>query len=336
MSDAFGINHELLVKMLYNTPSVFLANAEDEVAEKTARLLTQLGLDVSCQDVNDPLPQRSEPVDVAVYVTNPLDLTKVAGQLAAFIGCKESEALQLLLNEPSVVLGGVSIATAKSLQSRLSAEVIASNPRTDLYTIEMVTTDTLVVSQVLGTLRNMGIQHDIRQGRMISGLTYEKAQELWNKYHNIAQLHIYNQSYKRYQVQLSHFDLQNEEQTAFLTQQVGIPAEALEDIHANLPVLLDESLNAQEMLARLEAYTNAGLRCEALAIPFGKYKITIHNISDSKRVQEIVSPFYKGTVLPENTKEWTAPLPLNSVLNRYLEKQLELMGCEVEHQYSEA
>ena len=44
MADAFGINHELFVKLLYNAPAVFLENVEDEVAEKTAGLLSKLGL----------------------------------------------------------------------------------------------------------------------------------------------------------------------------------------------------------------------------------------------------------------------------------------------------
>ena len=62
----------------------------------------------------------------------------------------------------------------------------------------------------------------------------------------------------------------------------------------------------------------------------------MNNITDKKRVQEIVSQFYKDTVLPDSAKKWIAPVPLNNVLNRYLQKQLELIGCEVEQQYAEA
>lgn len=334
MADAFEINHELFVRLLYNTPSVFLENADDAVAERTTNLLVQLGLEVLCQDAGDPLPEKSEPLDIAVYVTNPMELTKVAGQLAGFIGCKESEALQLLLNEPSVVLGGVSLATAKSLQSRISAEVIVSNPKTDQYTIEITSTDPLLVNQFFTSVKNMGIPHEQKQGRMIPDLSFTQAQELWNKYHNAAKLQIYNQSYRRYQLQLNQFDLEDEVQKNMLTQEVGMPAEILEGIHQHLPVLLDESLNSNDMLSKLEAYTKAGLRCEAIPVPFGKYKIAVNNITDKKRAQEIVSQFYQGAVLSENA--WTAPMPLNSVLNRYLEKQLESLGCEIEHQYSEA
>lgn len=336
MADAFGINHELFVRLLYNTPSVFVEKADPAIAEKTASLLTQLGLEVLCQDSSEPLPEKTEPLDIAVYVTNPMDLTKVAAELAAFIGCKESDALQLLLNEPSVVLGGVSLATAKVLQSRLSAEVITSNPKTDRYTIEVTTTEPLLTNQFYTSLKNMGIAHDSSKGKMIPDLTYSQAQEIWNKYHSAAKLNIYNQSYRRYQIQLNAFDIQNEEQVKFLTENIGMPAEIIEEIHQNLPVLLDESVSINTMLSKLEDYSAVHLRCEAIPVPFGKYKLAVNNITDKKRVQEIVSQFYKDTVLSDNTRHWTAPLPLNTVLNRYLEKQLELLGCEVEHQYAEA
>lgn len=336
MADAFGINHELFVKLLYNAPAVFLESAEDEVAEKTTALLAKLGLEVTCQDAGAPLPEKSEALDVAVYVTDPMNLTKVAGQLATFIGCKESEALQLLLNEPSVVLGGVSFATAKVLQSRLSAEVVASNPKTDHYTIEVGTIEPLLLTQFTTSLRNMNIEFNDGKTKLIPDLSHAQAQEIWNKYHHVAQLKIYNQSYRRYEIQLSGFSLQDEKQRTFLTEQIGMPAEILEEVHANLPVVLDEAVSANTMLMRLEEYKNAGLRCTATPLPFGKYKIAVNNITDKKRVQEIVSQFYKGTVLPDSSSEWTAPLPLNNVLNRYLKKQLELIGCEVEEQYSEA
>lgn len=336
MADAFGINHELFIRLLYNAPAVFLENAEEPVAQKTADLLAQLGLEVVCQDAGEPLPAKSEPLDIAVYVDNPMALTKVAGQLALFIGCKESEALQLLLNEPSVVLGGVSLATAKVLQSRLSAEVVTSNPKTDLYTIEVSTAEPLILSQLNTSLKNMGVEYDSNKSKMISDLTYQQTQEIWNKYHHAAQLQIYNQSYRRYQIQLNAFDLNNEEQKNFLVSEIGMPVEILQEVHDNLPVIIDESVSINSMLANLEVYKQAGLICEAIPLPFGKYKLAVSNITDKKRVEEIVSQFYKDTVLPGSVQKWTAPQPLNNVLNRYLEKQLELLGCEVEHQYAEA
>lgn len=335
MADAFGISHELFAKLLYNAPAVFLENAEDAIAEKTAGLLSKLGLEITCQNQGEPLPERSESLDVAVHVTDPMDLTKVAGQLATFIGCKESEALQLLLNEPGVVLGGVSLATANVLQARLSAEVITSNPKTDHYTIEVVAVEPVLLRQLTASLKAMGIAYKSGKTKMIPDLSYTQAQEIWNRYHHVAQLQIYNQSYRRYEVLLNDFNPQDEVQTKFLVERVGMPADILQDVHANLPVLLDESVGVNAMLSILQECKEAGLRCTANAHPFGKYKIVVNNITDKKRVQEVVSQFYKDAVISDSANTWTAPMALNNVLNRYLKRQLEVLGCEVEHQYAE-
>ena len=39
IAEAFQINHDLLIKQLYNAPAVFLENAELEIVEKAAALL---------------------------------------------------------------------------------------------------------------------------------------------------------------------------------------------------------------------------------------------------------------------------------------------------------
>jgi hypothetical protein len=124
LADAFQINHELLARLLYNAPAVFLEQADGAIANKALEILTQLGLEVELLGAGAELPKRSEPLDVAVYVKDPLKMMVVAKQFGEFMGIAENDAMQLLLNEPSVVLGGVSLATAEVLQNRLDAEVM--------------------------------------------------------------------------------------------------------------------------------------------------------------------------------------------------------------------
>jgi hypothetical protein len=124
LAEAFQINHEMLARLLYNAPAVFLEQANEAIPNKALEILTQLGLEVELLDAGAELPKRSEPLDLAVYVKDPLKIMVVAKQLGEFMGISENDAIQLLLNEPSVVLGGVSIATAKTVQKRLEAEVM--------------------------------------------------------------------------------------------------------------------------------------------------------------------------------------------------------------------
>ncbi len=332
LADAFGIDQKILAGMLYCAPAVFLKDADIALAQKAETLLTQLGLEVTVQDSTQPLPMKPEIVDIAVYINDPLKLMKVSGQLSDFIGITETEALRLLLNEPAVVLGGVSIATACTLQKRLDAEVIATNPKKDCYCIDVVSKQKSFLNNFNAVLNQVGVQYNT-EVRLAENLDYEQARQIWTRFPNSEDFVIYNKSFQRHQIHLVDFDLRNEVSKHFLTLQVGMPADLLHTIHQNLPVILDESVSVNTSERKLKKYSEAGLICEAKVIPFGKYKITIMNIRDNEQVKQILKQFFEDVEIMEGTQKWTSPLPLNSILNRYLERQLELIGCEVENEY---
>jgi hypothetical protein len=238
-----------------------------------------------------------------------------------------------LLNEPSVVLGNVSMATATTLQRRLDAEVIASNPRKDIYTVILLSQDKNTNLEITNTLKNVGIKAEAQDQSVFQNIPYTKAQEIWSRYHQTKKIAMYNQSYQRFKILLKSFDLNDSVQTAFLINEIGMPEEALEMIFENLPVVLEESLNKNEATEKLTLFTSKGLDCSNDPIPFGKYKIAVDNIEDAQKFQEIVSQFYKDIQIDKNINKWVAPLPIDSLLNRYLEKQLEYIGCDVTHQY---
>jgi hypothetical protein len=333
LSEAFEINQELLFKILYNAPAVFLDNAEEALAEKAFHLLTELGLEVLVQSTEETAPKPTEPLDLAVYINDPVKLTTVNKQLAEFLGCNQNEALQLLLNEPSVVLGGVSMATAESLQKRIDAEVIASNPKLDLYTIEFTANAENDRQKMINLIKSRDIQVPAGETRWVRNLTYEQLNQFLTRHRSQHEMKIYNQSYSRFRILLENFDLANSSQRDFLVREIGMPREVLEEIHANLPVLLDESVNYETLQEKLAAYKQAGLHCSEEQIPFGKYAISVSNITDSGKATEILSQFYKDVKLDTSSGSWKAPSPLESILNRFLEKQLERLGCEIEYEY---
>ena len=239
--------------------------------------------------------------------------------------------MALLLNEPSVVLGGVSLATAETLQKRLEAEVIASNPKKDLYTILLLSEDEKLNAEIREVLRQKGVH--INKEKTITNISYKIAREIWERYQHSKKISLHNQSYQRFEIVLQKFDLEQTAQTTFLTEQIGMPAEALQIIFENLPVVLDEAINQNEANEKMELYTRAGLGCKLTPIPFGKYKLMVENITNPQKFEDIVSGFYKGVKLEADLNRWTAPLPLDSILNRFLAKQLEFIGCETSQVY---
>ena len=333
LSEAFEINQELLFKILYNAPAVFLDNAEEALAEKAFTILTELGLEVLIQNTDETAPQPTESLDISVHINDPVKLSTVNKQLSEFLGCDENESLQLLLNEPSVVLGGVSMATAESLQKRIDAEVIASNPKMDLYTIEFTAESENERMKLINLITSKEITSPKGETKWVRNLTYDQMNQFLTRYRSQHGVKIYNQSYSRFRILLENFELTNTSQTNFLVNEIGMPEEVLAEIHANLPVLLDESVNFGILQEKLACYKQAGLTCSEEQIPFGKYVISVSNITDSGKAREILSKFYKDVNLDKLTDVWKAPLPLGGTLSRLLEKQLEYIGCEIEYEY---
>ena len=333
ISEAFEINQELLFKILYNAPAVFLDHAEETLAEKAHHILTELGLEVLIQNTDEKPPVSSDPLDLAVHIDNPVKLNTVSKQLSEFLGCSESESLQLLLNEPSVVLGGVSMATAESLQKRIDAEVIASNPKLDLYTIEFTANAENDRLKLINLIKSLEIKIPDGETRWARNLTYDQLSQFITRYRSQHEVKVYNQSYSRFRILLENFDLENAAQTDFLVREIGMPQEVLEEIHANLPVLLDESVNYGTLIENLALYKEAGLTCTEEKIPFGRYRIHVSNITDPAKTREILDRFYKDIAFDGNTGVWKAPLQLESMLSRLLEQQLEYLGCEIEYEY---
>jgi hypothetical protein len=329
LSEVLGIQQEYVVKLLYCTPAVLFQNIEEELASKTEALLTQLGLEVEVTNEGDPLPPTPELLEIALYIQNPRKLSIINKQLSEFLGCEEKESLNLLLNEPSIVLGGVSIATAQALAKRIDAEVIVSNPKTDLYTLKITTTDSKLKNDIDQLLHTLGLRlspHPVE----VEGLNYAMSQEIWKRFQQTGAIQIINQSFQRFEIVLDAFDSNNSQHTNVLTEIIGMPEEILSEIANNLPVVLDESVNRKDLSEKLALYTKAGLTCSYTNVPLGKYHITIDQIPDLDKTTAIVKQFFsEGINLKQNTK-WTSPKPLQHILTRYMTEQLEEVGCVVE------
>jgi hypothetical protein len=153
------------------------------------------------------------------------------------------------------------------------------------------------------------------------------------RYRSQHEVKIYNQSYSRFRILLENFDLTKTSQINFLVNQIGMPEEVISEIHANLPVLLDESVNYATLQEKLVLYKQAGLECSEEQVPFGRYVLSVSNITDSGKAREILSKFYKDVHVDKSTDVWKAPQPLGGTLSRLLEKQLETIGCEIEYEY---
>jgi hypothetical protein len=327
LADVLGVSNEQVVKLLYCTPSVLFRQVEASLAAQTAELLGQLGLTVQVTDANSPLPATPTLYDLAVFLSNPLQLVAVGQQLAAFLGCTEQEALNLLLQDPPVVMGGVSEATAQALSQQITAEVVMANPKAEKYTVQLCSNDAAFARQWATACQGLGLQPQ-PGGRSVTDVDYATAQQLWQRLGANKGVAIYNQGFLRYEIILNSINYGNPAWRPMLTDTVGIPADIVDEVANNLPVQLNDSLNRHDLQQLLAQYQAAGLQCSFAKLPFGNQQLTVAEISQPTEAAAILSQFYGPTTLG-NSNQWQAPKPISPVLGRLAAHQLEQIGCAV-------
>jgi hypothetical protein len=330
LADVLGVSNELVVKLLYRTPSVLFQQVEEELAANTQALLVQLGLEVEVTAATDPLPEPPALYDLAIFLPNPLEINKVNSQLAEFLGCKEQESLALLLKDPAVVLGGVSAATAAVLSQRVDAEVIITSPATDLYTIKILNKEAAFLNQLDAALKNAGLTVNIHAKDTVEDVDYTTSQQVWQRMAGAKGIEIYNQSFLRYEIILNSVDENNPAYRQALTTSVGMPPEIIDEVLQQLPVQLHDSVNRQTVQELLQEYNAAGLHCSVAKIPFGNQQLTVENIDHAEQAEAILNQVFKNVLIKKETKKWVAPEAVSPVLGRLLAQQLQQIGCEVE------
>jgi hypothetical protein len=329
LADAFEVNHPMLTQMIYNAPSVFLHKVDDDTANKAETLLTQLGLEVLTQNADDAIPTPSEKLDLALYIKHPLKIQKIAQQLAEFMGINKKEAFGLLIQDPSVVLGGVSQNTALALAKRIDAEIIASNPRQATYTILAKDFTPPFISEFGILCQKAG--HALHQNK-ISGLTYDQAQKLWIKVQNPQKIKLINEDFIRYKIILHAFEPENVLSVKLLKEQIGMPSELISRLKDHLPIEIVESIVKHKVEPYLKLTKEAGLDCEEKDVSAEQYQLQIQNITRKKQVEQTLDMFFKKVEIKDT--QWQTPQKLDNVLNRLLAEQLEALGCDVEPIYN--
>ena len=330
LAEGLGLPVEIVLKALYSTPSVMFSNVDQETAAQTEDLLTKLGLETRVQSASDPVPESPETVDVGLYLHDASALPLVCQQLSEFIGCSDAEALNMLLAEPSVVLGGVSMSTAEALSKRVSAEVVVSNPKTELYTLMVKNSDEMLKHQLQNYFRHHNMDVDLSQSLAVEDLDYETTNAIWRKFQSTGLVQVVNQSFQRFEIILNEVDTSNANYRKVLTEHVGMPEEVIDEVLANLPIELETGLNRVDLAERLPAFKEAGLSWTANVLDTGRHYLIIEQMGNQEATRTILAQFFPQDELPVSAP-WTSPSAMGDLLLRFATHQLEAAGCQLDY-----
>ncbi|WP_442264620.1 hypothetical protein ACSIGC_09665 [Tenacibaculum sp. ZS6-P6] len=330
LSDALKVPQDYILKLLYNAPSILFQKVDENTALKAEDTLRKLGLDVSVHDEEETINLTTELVDVSISFEDVLTLPKVTEQLATFLGCKRTEVLNLLLNEPSIVLGNVSEATALALKKRIEAYVHYSNPQKDLYTI--------LIDSNIKNLELKAVEKQLKtkfeklgDSYVAEDVSYTNSQWLWRKYQTKNIVKLISQTHQLVKVNLLNFSVENKKHISYLVENVGMPESILKNIQEALPINLFENINRKRAEILIQKAEEIGIEVEIEKDFNFKKHLHITHINNSESVRKILAQFFSKEDLPtKNANEWKSKNAIPSLIARYLFEQLDRIGCNSE------
>lgn len=328
IAESFGYSQDIVLRMLYKAPSVLLEEVEEELAFKTKELLDQLGLHVDVIDPGEFRKKPGEELDISIYLTEVARLPEVLKQLEDFLGCEKQVALNLLCQEPAVVLGGVSKSTAEAFAQRVNVESVITNPKKDFYTLLGKKVDPLTLSRLKKDHPSLQVEDT---GKLIiKDLNYDSAQKLWKQFHAHKEYVLINQSHQRRSLVLQYADVNNPKHLKVLTEEVGMPREIVPVVLENLPITLFESLNMVEADHKQEHYQSLGMSCAQEANFPCKCQLIVLQISDNAAFNDLMATYFPGEILSVSSSSWKSKPNLPTVMAEYVAYRLESISCEVE------
>lgn len=324
LSEAFGLPKEVFLKLLYQAPSVLFKEVDPPIAQQAHDLLSKLGLDVRVLDPEMPLPAAADTVEFAVYIPEVRDLPEVVRGMAVFMGCDPKTALNLLLKEPAIVLGGVSEATALALAKRIPAEITYTDPKNDRFWLRFLTSDASLQAKVFAAIP------ELKGGRW-DDLSYEQCQQLWRKVPAEGVYELVNHSFDRFEIVLGGIDpALRDHWEPILLNEIGIPEAILPAILADLPVQLFESVGRAAMENCMARFAEAGLVCSVRQLPLGRYHIRIIQAGAEAKVKDLLRQFLPEGELPNGKFPWNSKTGVGNLQCRYMVSQLAAIGCVAE------
>ncbi|GAA6132402.1 hypothetical protein [Halopseudomonas sabulinigri] len=330
-----GLPASRVANALYRAPSVLLEDLPPAQAEGLASILQQAGLHIRLEASDTPRPQPGKTLDIALYVRNIAQLPECCQRLAHFLGCRPEAALNMLLTPPGVVLGDVSEATAQALQRHLAdleVELSCSTRAEARYQLLINRAPGPGLDSLLHDLHQQGIRYDPDSCEVLQAIDTRQALYLWRRHQSAGGIRLLDLTFMRYDLSLGA--LQADSDTSQLPRLAGLPAELIDCVLANLPVVVEEGVAAQNLDSRLAAWRSAKLPVQAVPVTLRQCRLALTVGGNA----DIALPLLAQAGLVEHSQTrlplpWRSPVIYGELMPRWLQQALEQLG--IEHSWEE-
>ena len=334
LASQLGLPANQVANALYKAPSVLLEALPQEQACGLANILQQAGLSVRVEPNNVPRPAAAATFDIALYVSDVTDLPACCERLARFLGCLPAAVLGLLSSPPGVIIGDVSAATCAALEQQLeglAAELVCSRRDQARYQLLIERDPGPSLDSLLHDLRQLGLTPDPHTGQPQGTLDHTSAQQLWRRHQAGGGLRLLDTAFLRYDLSLEAVDAGS--QTDRLPELAGLPAELIDCVLQNLPVVVEEGVAHSALQDRLQRWQAAGMPVRPHVASLRRCRL---RVPAGSQLAPALGLLQQSGLLPPDSPvprlPWQSPVLHGELLPRWLQQGLEQLDIPIEWQ----
>lgn len=322
LADQLGVAPDRVATALYRAPAILMDALPLNQAQQLANILRQAGLVIRVESSAAPRPEPGATYDIAVYIEDPTDVPDCCERLSGFLGCTAVTALNMLLAPPGVVLGNVSLATRDALARQLKglAVQVVSSPRDKAtYQLLIEREPGPMLDRLLQDLKQMGLAANNNHTLF---LDHQQASQLWRRHQAAGGLRLLDCTFLRYELSLTQITPAS--RTEQLPELAGLPAELVDTVIANLPVVVEEGISHGALTDRLRAWQSAGMPVEVSLSSLRRCHLTIPAGSFLEPALPLLQQ--AGLLAADSGSPalpWHSPILQGELLPRWLQAGLE-------------
>lgn len=312
LASQLGLPANQVANALYKAPSVLLEALPQEQACGLANILQQAGLSVRVEPNNVPRPAAAATFDIALYVSDVADLPACCERLAGFLGC-------------------LPVAVLEQQLEGLAAELVCSRRDQARYQLLIERDPGPSLDSLLHDLRQLGLTPDPHTGQPQGTLDHTSAQQLWRRHQAGGGLRLLDTAFLRYDLSLEAVDAGS--QTDRLPELAGLPAELIDCVLENLPVVVEEGVAHNALQDRLQRWQAAGMPVRPQVASLRRCRL---RIPAGSQLAPALGLLQQSGLLPPDSPvprlPWQSPVLHGELLPRWLQQGLEQLDIPIEWQ----
>lgn len=297
-----GLPKPRLASLLYRAPAELVNGLDQQIAEAVTGELSKLGLQCRALAPDEQFDAGTPKFELAILPRDPGKMSALASRVAFLLGVKPEQAVALISQSPTLLIGQVSHATVEAFRPQLEAldvELMVSNIAEASYDLLLTSNrpgDRERVCRYLSSIKGVREVESGQSPVLAQRLTTHEAEAYWAAMARSGlPVRLINRTFERVDIVLEYAPPTPAVHT-YLMQNTGMPGNIAQAITRRFrpagrsqPVVIFQQLDLETADSRLRDLSALRCRCDLKRYSLQRYRIRIESHTGAAQADAIIS-----------------------------------------------